>query len=65
MEKTKDKSLELTDQGRGKHHIGDFLPPEELTKFMNKVVYNLPPNFVRMFINFVFIFAVSSDETWA
>ena len=20
----------------GKHHIGDFLPPEELNKFMNK-----------------------------
>ena len=20
----------------GKHHIGDFLPPEELSKFMNK-----------------------------
>ena len=21
----------------GKHHIGDFLPPEELSKFMNKM----------------------------
>jgi len=20
--------------GRGKHHLGDFLPPEELEKFM-------------------------------
>lgn len=26
----------LTDMGRGKHHIGDFLPPEELVKFMEK-----------------------------
>ncbi len=24
----------LTEMGRGKHHIGDFLPPEELEKFM-------------------------------
>jgi len=24
----------LTDLGKGKHFIGDFLPPEELDKFM-------------------------------
>ena len=24
----------LTQMGRGKHHLGDFLPPEELEKFM-------------------------------
>lgn len=24
----------LTEMGRGKHHLGDFLPPEELEKFM-------------------------------
>ena len=24
----------LTDMGKGKHFIGDFLPPEELEKFM-------------------------------
>ncbi|CAH2049340.1 unnamed protein product, partial [Iphiclides podalirius] len=27
---------ELTKQAAGKHHIGDFLPPEELKKFMEK-----------------------------
>jgi len=36
MEKTKDKAIEQTEAGKGMHHIGDFLPPEELTKFMNK-----------------------------
>merc|ERR1719273_2473912 len=36
MEKTKDKANEQTESGKGMHHIGDFLPPEELTKFMNK-----------------------------
>ena len=24
----------LTEAGRGKHHIGDFLPPDELERFM-------------------------------
>ena len=24
----------LTNMGAGKHHIGDFLPPEELSRFM-------------------------------
>ena len=36
MAKTEGKAAELTQAGKGSHHIGDFLPPEELTKFMNK-----------------------------
>jgi len=36
MEKTQNKAFELTEAGQGRHHIGDFLPPEELTKFMSK-----------------------------
>lgn len=36
MAKTEEKAAELTQAGKGSHHIGDFLPPEELTKFMNK-----------------------------
>ncbi|KAI9562350.1 hypothetical protein GHT06_013315 [Daphnia sinensis] len=36
MEKTKDRADQLTEGGRGKHHLGDFLPPEELAKFMEK-----------------------------
>ena len=27
----------LTEGSKGKHHIGDFLPPEELEKFVEKV----------------------------
>ncbi|XP_075227018.1 uncharacterized protein LOC142327664 isoform X2 [Lycorma delicatula] len=27
---------ELTEAAKGKHHIGDFLPPEELSRFMEK-----------------------------
>ncbi|CAG2164271.1 unnamed protein product [Oppiella nova] len=27
---------ELTEKGSGKHHIGDFMPPEELDRFMKK-----------------------------
>ena len=34
MDATKDWADELTRQSRGKHHMGDFLPPEELAKFM-------------------------------
>ena len=37
MEKTKDWASDLTVKAKGKHHIGDFLPPEELAKFMEKV----------------------------
>ncbi|XP_034412336.1 SURP and G-patch domain-containing protein 1 [Cyclopterus lumpus] len=34
MEKTREWAESLTDMGKGKHFIGDFLPPEELDKFM-------------------------------
>ncbi|XP_034051806.1 SURP and G-patch domain-containing protein 1 [Gymnodraco acuticeps] len=34
MEKTREWAESLTDLGKGKHFIGDFLPPEELDKFM-------------------------------
>ncbi|XP_054707103.1 SURP and G-patch domain-containing protein 1-like [Uloborus diversus] len=36
MEKTKIWAEELTQQAQGKHHIGDFLPPEELENFLEK-----------------------------
>lgn len=36
MEKTKGWACQLTEQAKGKHHIGDFLPPEELERFMEK-----------------------------
>lgn len=36
MEKTKTWAEELTEQAKGKHHIGDFLPPEELENFLEK-----------------------------
>ena len=29
-------ATKLTEEGRGKHHLGDFLPPDELEKFMEK-----------------------------
>ncbi|XP_071965322.1 SURP and G-patch domain-containing protein 1-like [Antedon mediterranea] len=34
MKKTQEYAEKLTTFGRGKHHLGDFLPPEELNKFM-------------------------------
>ncbi|XP_067824664.1 SURP and G-patch domain-containing protein 1 [Heptranchias perlo] len=34
MEKTREWAEQLTEMGRGKHFIGDFLPPDELDKFM-------------------------------
>ncbi|XP_038632784.1 SURP and G-patch domain-containing protein 1 isoform X2 [Scyliorhinus canicula] len=34
MEKTREWAEQLTKMGRGKHFIGDFLPPDELDKFM-------------------------------
>ncbi|XP_037537635.1 SURP and G-patch domain-containing protein 1 [Nematolebias whitei] len=34
MEKTREWAESLTELGKGKHFIGDFLPPEELDKFM-------------------------------
>ncbi|XP_072938384.1 uncharacterized protein [Epargyreus clarus] len=36
MNATEKWANELTKQAAGKHHIGDFLPPEELKKFMEK-----------------------------
>ncbi|CAL1270429.1 unnamed protein product [Larinioides sclopetarius] len=36
MEKTKYWADKLTEQAKGKHHIGDFLPPEELENFLEK-----------------------------
>ena len=32
-----EKAEELTVKGKGKHFIGDFLPPEELEKLQDKV----------------------------
>ncbi|XP_065355204.1 putative mediator of RNA polymerase II transcription subunit 12 isoform X1 [Calliphora vicina] len=36
MEATRIWASALTKQSEGKHHIGDFLPPEELKKFMEQ-----------------------------
>lgn len=36
MEATQAWAQALTKQSKGKHHIGDFLPPEELKKFMEQ-----------------------------
>ncbi|XP_014666326.1 PREDICTED: SURP and G-patch domain-containing protein 1-like isoform X2 [Priapulus caudatus] len=36
MEATKEYNTWITDMNRGRHHIGDFLPPDELKKFMEK-----------------------------
>ncbi|XP_066254670.1 uncharacterized protein [Euwallacea similis] len=36
MQATELWAHELTRQAEGKHHIGDFLPPEELKRFMEK-----------------------------
>lgn len=33
---TQQWAQELTRQAEGKHHIGDFLPPEELKRFIEK-----------------------------
>lgn len=48
MEKTRDWAQELTKKAKGKHHIGDFLPPEELAKFMEKVCSNLFNNIQKL-----------------
>ncbi|XP_059611617.1 SURP and G-patch domain-containing protein 1 [Phlebotomus argentipes] len=42
MDATKAWAEALTKQSEGRHHIGDFLPPEELRKFMEK--YNAKKN---------------------
>jgi splicing factor 4 len=36
MEKTRGWADQLTERAKGSHHIGDFLPPDELEKFMQK-----------------------------
>lgn len=36
MEATQMWAEELTAQAEGKHHIGDFLPPDELKRFMEQ-----------------------------
>ncbi|XP_066954594.1 uncharacterized protein [Macrobrachium rosenbergii] len=36
MAETHSKAQELTQNAEGKHHIGDFLPPDELARFMEK-----------------------------
>ena len=37
----------LTEMAKGKHHIGDFLPPEELERFMEtyQVIITFHPGF--------------------
>lgn len=37
MQKTEEWAGGLTERGRGKHHLSDFLPPEELERFMENV----------------------------
>jgi len=37
MDKTFSDAVSLTEKGKGRHHMGDFLPPEELAKFQEKV----------------------------
>lgn len=37
MTQTAEKAKELTVMNKGKHHIGDFLPPKEVEKFVEKV----------------------------
>ena len=54
MEKTAqdaNKSTQMLDQGR--HHIGDFLPPEELSKFMNKYKVYLPIDCFQVLFKFL------------
>jgi len=46
MAKTEQEASKMTDEAEGKHHIGDFLPPEELNKFMNKYKVQLLLPFV-------------------
>ena len=45
MSNTRDTAERLNSGTEGKHHIGDFLPPEELNKFLSryKVEYDAQP----------------------
>lgn len=36
MENTTPWATDLTQKAEGKHHIGDFLPPDELQKFLEQ-----------------------------
>ncbi|PAA94877.1 hypothetical protein BOX15_Mlig013643g1 [Macrostomum lignano] len=36
MEATKNWAFKLTEMGKGRHHLGDFMDPQELTKFMEQ-----------------------------
>jgi splicing factor 4 len=36
---TRERADSLTEAAKGKHHIGDFLPPEELKNFLEKVCF--------------------------
>ncbi len=54
MEKTSNEALKLTEAGRGFHHIGDFLPPEELSKFITKVGFR---RFLRIVLDFLIFLA--------
>lgn len=36
MESTREWAEKLTEMNKGKHHIGDYLPPDQLEKFMQK-----------------------------
>ena len=51
MMATADYAEKLTEGGRGKHFIGDFLPPEELEKFMEtfKVRFSFTPQLVTLY----------------
>ena len=46
MAKTEQEAVQMTEEAEGKHHIGDFLPPGELDKFMNKYKVQLLLPFV-------------------
>lgn len=50
MEATKEWAMKLTEMAQGKHHIGDFLPPEELNKFMQTYKVTNLINFFKKFI---------------
>lgn len=53
---------ELTERSKGRHHIGDFLPPDELERFMEKVSHNrvdvLYNSEINEMMTFLLIFCV-------
>lgn len=46
MEATTEWAITLTDMADGKHHIGDFLPPNEFKKFMETYQVILLTNYL-------------------